>query len=629
MADGNDALPHATLKHREEDDARPKAASDTRSSRTLRGGLLTTAGEASLFWWLRRRVLAGLVRQSLATSRLRLSVLLVLSVVFWGGLYILFAEGFELLRSAIAHVPTQAQTVQSIYNVFFISLLAMLTVSSAIILYSGLYRSEEAGFLLSTPTSARRIVTYKFQEAVIFSCWGFLLLGSPMLVAYGMVFDAPWHYFAMLLPFMISFVFIPASVGALFCLLVVYHVPHIRVHALVLAGVLLAVLLLGVFWNVVAWRHQDIMTLAWLDDMLARLEFAEQRMLPSWWLSSGLLEAAQRGPTAAGTPAWRESIMFLGVLISNALLFVLVFVEVGHRVFRTSYSRLRGLSSPRRRVRPVWIDRTAMRFACILPLPNRLLMIKDLRIFRRDPVQWSQFVIFFGLLALYFLNIRRFQYGEPLHRWMNVIGFLNLGVVGLILSTFTTRFIFPMVSMEGRRFWILGSLPLSRDTILWSKLAFACGVSILPCSMLILLSDVMLGIAQGAPGIAAIHQVTCWVLCIGLSSIAVGLGSRLPNLRESSPSKIAAGFGGTLNLVLSALFIVAVVLTTAVPCCLLLEGRETDIQRLQTRSWFQQWTGLGTGRAVVLGVVLTLILGVVATIVPLRIGFRAFRKLDF
>ena len=53
--------------------------------------------------------------------------------------------------------------------------------------------------------------------------------------------------------------------------------------------------------------------------------------------------------------------------------------------------------------------------------------------------------------------------------WVNMISFLNLAVVGLILSTFTTRFIFPMISLEGRRFWILGMLPVRRDTILWGK----------------------------------------------------------------------------------------------------------------------------------------------------------------
>ena len=66
--------------------------------------------------------------------------------------------------------------------------------------------------------------------------------------------------------------------------------------------------------------------------------------------------------------------------------------------------------------------------------------------------------------------------------WVNMVSFLNLSVVGLLLSTFTTRFVFPMISLEGRRFWILGLLPVRRTTILWSKFFFAAGGAIIPCS---------------------------------------------------------------------------------------------------------------------------------------------------
>ncbi len=101
------------------------------------------------------------------------------------------------------------------------------------------------------------------------------------------------------------------------------------------------------------------------------------------------------------------------------------------------------------------------------------MMVKDLRLFRRDPLQWSQFLIFLGLLMLYFLNIRRFTYDVSSIAWVNMVSFLNLAVVGLLLSTFTTRFIYPMISLEGRRFWILGLLGVRRETILWSKFLFA------------------------------------------------------------------------------------------------------------------------------------------------------------
>ena len=50
---------------------------------------------------------------------------------------------------------------------------------------------------------------YKFQEAVFFSSWGFFLLASPIMIAYGIVVGAPWYYYLLLVPLIISFVYIP------------------------------------------------------------------------------------------------------------------------------------------------------------------------------------------------------------------------------------------------------------------------------------------------------------------------------------------------------------------------------------------------------------------------------------
>jgi ABC-2 type transport system permease protein len=262
-----------------------------------------------------------------------------------------------------------------------------------------------------------------------------------------------------------------------------------------------------------------------------------------------------------------------------------------------------------------WLDRLVLRGLPLLPQTVRLLIVKDLRQFRRDPIQWSQFMIFFSLLALYFFNIRRFSYDVNYAAWVNMISFLNLAVVGLILSTFTTRFIFPMISLEGRRFWILGLLPVERDAVLWGKFLFAAGGAVIPCMALISISDLMLGIS----GLMfAMHQLTCLLLCLGLSGIAVGLGAKMPDLRELSPSKIAAGFGGTLTLVFSAMYIVAVVLITAVPCHFYLLAQQIGSDRLESM------------RLLLLGAAaVALLLGAIVTYFPMRSGLKAFRAMEF
>jgi ABC-2 type transport system permease protein len=574
--------------------------------------LLSPRAEAELLARVRMRMVRTVFRQALATARLRVTLVILLSLLFWYGLFRLFGGGFEFLGTMIGHPITHAQTVQAIYNVFFASLLVMLVMSSAIILYGGLYCSAEAEFLLTTPVRPERIVLHKFQEAIVFSSWGFLLLGSPMLVAYGLAVNAPWYYFALLVPFMAAFVYIPGGIGAIACLLFVHYLARLRRQVLVLVALAVVASIVGLVWSMMAKTEGNLLTPLWFQEMLGRLQFSEHRLLPSWWLSSGLLEAARNDGGAPGRAAWAESLLFLSLLVANGLFLRVLLAWLAARVYRTSYSELR-TERARRRPKAFWLDAAVMRLTPLVTPQMRLLIVKDLRLFRRDPVQWSQFLIFFGLLALYFANIRRFSYDVNYIAWVNMISFLNLAVVGLILSTFTTRFIFPMLSLEGRRFWILSMLPVRRESILWGKFLFAAAGSAIPCCLLILLSDYMLRVP---PLVVAIHQFTCLLLCLGLSGIAVGLGAKMPDLREESPSKIAAGFGGTLSLVTSAIYIIVIVLLTALPSHFYVAAQSGSPE-----PWMRAWLAGG--------ILAASAIGALATIVPMRIGLKAFRELEF
>ena len=174
-----------------------------------------------MLWGLRYKVGRTHVKQLLTTARLRTALVVGLSLFFWIGLFLLFYEGFTFIVDHVgqAGATYHAQTVRFVFHLFFASLNVMLVFSSGIILYTGLYNSPETQFLLSLPLRAERIVLYKFQEAVFFSSWGFFLLASPIMIAYGIVAEAPWYYYLLLLPLIISFVYIPCGIGAICCLL--------------------------------------------------------------------------------------------------------------------------------------------------------------------------------------------------------------------------------------------------------------------------------------------------------------------------------------------------------------------------------------------------------------------------
>jgi ABC-2 type transport system permease protein len=501
-----------------------------------------------------------------------------------------------------------------------------LVFSSGIILYTGLYKSPETDHLLTLPTRPERIVLHKFQEAVFFSSWGFFLLASPIMIAYGIVAGAPSYYYMLLVPLIISFVYIPSGIGALCCLFIIHKLPELR--RIIVGGLAIAVIAMVVppIWRTINSPQSKLFGTEWFQDTLHRFRFTEQEWLPSTWLTNGLLEAA-RPPAVVLTDKIADlpiiqSVLYLALLVSNALFFHVLTVWAAKRWFRVSYANLACRPTRRRQVGGSISDRIFSWLLLPFPLPLQLLLIKDWRLLRRDPVQWSQFLIFFGLLGLYFLNVDRFNNPHSdigYVTWINMVSFLNLAVVGLILSTFTTRFIYPMISLEGHCFWIVGLLPIERDTIIWSKFWFASLGSWIPCSLLVLLSDLMLHVPML---VISVHQLTCVLLCLGLSSIAVGFGAMMPNFRETSPSKIAAGFGGTLNLVLSALYIMVVVVLTALPCHFyLLTGNGPFFAPFGNPEYLKIWLVVGTGAAV--------IVGAVATIVPLRRGLRAFRNLEF
>ncbi|MFM8985627.1 MAG: putative ABC transporter permease subunit, partial [Planctomycetia bacterium] len=448
--------------------------------------LLSIEEESRNFLRLRATIAWEPLQAMLTYARLRLSLVVLLSGLFWAALYGLFLEGFVFLEALHADV------VSLLFNAFFSSLMVMLVFSSGILLYAGLYCSAEARLLLTLPVRSETIFGHKFQEAMWFSGWGFVLLGSPMLVAYGVEREASWPYFALLLPFMVAFVVIPAAIGCIFCMVRVAWLPRLRMHMLSVAVTVVCAAALWACWSIFAAGKVDTASPAWFEQTFARLAVTEQKLFPSWWLSSGIIEAANadRGRRGSMIPLL-ESLKFLALLVANGMMLHLLAGWVARVSYRRGFSQLAAEAPQRRQRRLGWFDQALVNAGPAAGRPLRLLLVKDLRLFRRDISQWSQFLIFFGLLGLYFLNLRSFNYNNV---YASMIGFLNLAVVGLILSTFTTRFVYPMISLEGRRFWILGLLPVHRDQIVWSKFLFSFVGGVLPCCGLVLLSDWMLGI---------------------------------------------------------------------------------------------------------------------------------------
>lgn len=604
----------------------------------------TPVSQGLLFQRLRWRLLRNATHVVLNHSRLRVFTIFLCSALIWGSLFGISLVGFRELKVRW-DFPLDGSLMGLVFDLLFVSLSALLIFSTGIILYSSLFSSAETSFLLSLPVRPDQIFAYKFQGAVGFSSWAFILLGSPILIAYGVEVNdgAPWCFFAVLPLFFLGFVLLPGSLGAVACLCLVRFFPRNRKQIL-LGAIGLSTIVLA-FW--LARRLPSMRELFgsrdWVDQLLDEISLVRGPFVPAHWIADGLQSAA-RGEI--GNMFFR-----LALVWSNGLFVYVVTAWLAGKLYRQAFNRVASGNSLGRDFTEGWVsrwlsligyavtghlvvrvpsaghtgesanpgtsrlDRLVNRLLFFVDAPTRLLIVKDFRTFRRDPAQWAQVVIFMGLIVLYFSNVKWFYEQDIGKPFQNGISLLNLVATSFLMCAYTGRFIFPMLSLEGRKFWILGLLPMSRQNLIWGKFVFSALGCFLVGEFLVLFSSLML---QMPIHIVAVQGATMAVIALGLSGLSVGLGACLPNFRESDPSKIAVGFGGTLNLVAGLLLVVLVITLMAGPWHFFLVARaatllDPDLQPL-----------IEAG-----GLIAGLAIGALAVIVPLRAGARALMRMEF
>jgi ABC-2 type transport system permease protein len=462
-----------------------------------------------------------------------------------------------------------ALLVERLLFLLFAFLFVLLLLSNLVISYSNLFRNRETSFLLCLPVPTSTIFQWKFMESTLLASWAFIFLIAPLLAAYGYIRGVPWHFYPVTLGMVSLFIMLPAVAGSWLAVNIARFMDR-RLFQVMMVVFMAGVLAVGAFWfrpEPVPEDLAETRVLAVLDKLLLKTRFAQYPMLPSYWLSSSVLQWAEGAKVAAG--------FFVLVLLSYVLFFgSLAFTRMGN-LFYDAASTVQSRASVfgrwawfrnfrSRSAEGTYSLGLAERLARLAPWISsdvRALMVKDTRMFWRDTTQWAQSLMLFGLLGVYIFNLRHFseQISHPF--WIHLISYLNLGACSLNLATLTTRFVYPQFSLEGKRLWIVGMAPLGMPQIIRVKFCLAAftswsvtlGIMALSCYMLKMDWDRVV-----------YFLVAVTIMTFSLTALAVGLGVLYPNFKEENPSKIVSGFGGTFCLVLSFIYILSSVVLLAI-----------------------------------------------------------------
>ena len=527
-------------------------------------------------------------------------LLAVLGIAFWAFMFTVSYRVLSYFRTVEGLGDLLALRLLSMVLITFFSILVFSNIVTSLSTY---YLSGELEILHAAPVRIESIYRAKFIETLMDSSWMTIIYGLPVFIAYGTVFKAGPAYYAGLLLTMAPFIVIPAALGILVTMLLVSAFPARRARdILVLLGLLFFVVIYILFRLLRPEQLVDPDAFPTLVQYLTSLRGPVSPLVPSSWVSDALAPLLRK---RSG-----DVVFFLLMLWSTSAAGFIIGEWTCGRIYYAGWTRSQE-GKKAKLSRSSFADRL-FRLA-VLPFrgKTRAIVLKDLRIFFRDTSQWSQLFLLLALMIVYIYSFRLL----PLERsplptifLQNLISFLNLGMVGFVTSAVAVRFVFPAVSLEGESFWIVRSSPLKLKDFLWAKFWSSVLPLLLLAEALIVLSNVLLKVSTL---MMAIGIVTVFLMTFGITALGVGMGAIFPRFRYENVAQIPTGFGGIVYMLVTMLFIGALISLEAWP-----------VYRLIVVQTAGGTPGLQTMVSMALSFLLVVTLNVLVLFVPIRVGLK-------
>src|SRR4030043_399127 len=538
---------------------------------------------------------------SLRKSPLKLLILTSMVIGFWSVIFFLFQKALLYFRSI---GPLGDILNSGIFAMVLLIFFSILLFSNLLTSLSTFFLSEDLPLILSRPVSQTGLYCARLVETIIYSSWMVVFFLVPVFAAYGWVYRASVSFgFYLVLPAaFIPYLIIPAAIGILITMILVNVFPaRSTKDVLILIPIFFAAGLyfFGRFMKVEI--PADPFSAAGLVEHLKIwLNVSSRPFLPSHWVSESLTPFLKNAPGTTG--------FFLGRLWLATGAAVAVGGGGSRMIFFPGWTR----SQEARKVylsRSIFFNRLLGIVSYPLPPPIRALAIKDCRVFFRDPLQWSQLILLTVLVVVYLSSFAVLKFHKtPNFFIQNLISFMNIGLAGFVLATISGRFAFTSVSQEGFPFWVIRSTPVSLRTFLWNKF----WTNLVPLLVLAEAINFISGwFLKSTLFTMILSSVTLFFMTFGIIGLAVGIGAIYPRFKLDNPARMAVGLSGTLYMILSMLFIGAVMVLEIWPAYTIFMA-----EYLGRSLSFFQWTGIilsFCGVAFLIGM---------AIFLPMRLGLK-------
>ena len=485
--------------------------------------------------------------------------------------------------------------------VICLTFFSMLVFSNIIASISTFYMSQDLNLLISMPVNTRELFASRFLQTTINSSWMLILFGVPIFIALGRSFDASAFYYVGMIFAVVPFIVIPAGIGVTVTVLLMRYFPARKTYQfLSFVGV---VFMAGLVMFFRFLEPEKFLGKKIPTDLIQ--QYVENLKIPSYWFlpSTWTTKALDAGIRSE----YSQMAFWVSVEWVTAILFVLLSVFVISRVYYRGWSIASVGRGNSRIIRDRFFYRMLERLLSFIPRNLGAIVMKDVKIFWRDPSQWTQLFLLFALVIVYIYNIRNLPMDSILLK--NFISALNIGLAAVVLAAIAVRFVFVTTSVEGKSFWLIKSAPINFAGFLWVKFLFFIFPLLLLSETLIIASNLFLSVD---PFLMKLSVIGIFFLTVGLTGLGIGLGAMFPVFDHENIAELATSTGAIYYMLLSFAYIGVVVMFGVRPVwahfSLKFLGREIG------------------GFEVYVCYAVVILLTVAVTLIPMRMGVASLRN---
>ena len=534
----------------------------------------------------------------------KIIVAVIVIGLFFTGAYELFYRVFAYLKNS-SEIGTVL--IDRLISIGFLAFFTMLIVSNLVSSISTLFRSTETTYLMTTPLSHSDVFWTRFIDNFFYSSWATAIMSLPMALAYIIVNSLPLWEALWMSVLLFLFLLIPAYIGAVLAMILFLLAKKISMRRTVAILVLLSFGIIyfyiksnlagGIMFNVMG-------DLSMLNYYLRQLGSYKNPYFPHIWLAEAF--------RTIRLADWHSAFIFTSAMLSTAVFGFFLTDFFARWLFFPSFEAALSISGQKRTKRRSIFKSKLWGIFAPFPRDMRAMMVKDIKLFIRDPNQWSQFAVLLVLLAVYLVNLKFVPSRVESLLWQTIISFVNFGFSGYILATLSVRFVYPAISMEGKSFWSIISSPLSVKSLFWEKFIIAFIVFFILAEIVAVISNAIL---SQSTQMIILTAVGILLMSISLVSLNVGLGILFPNFEELNPMRIASSGGGMIAALLSLIYVAVVVVIIALPTY-------RYASYLALGDTFSNWEIFGA-------VVALIVVNTAATVIPLKLGLKSVAKREF